>query len=479
MSSSTRLDRRSRLLEHGRRAAARDELDAELGEAAREGVEPGLVVDGDERAADHCGRVRAPRTTAAAAGARPPGSARLQRVGVVVAAHGTGSGGDHGAGVDALVDEWTVTPRSRVRRPRARPRPRAAPGKAGSSAGWMFTIAPGKRSRKRRAQQVHVAGEDDEVDAVGVQPVRHRLVARLAVGVVVELESGGRDPGRRGRARARARPRGCEPTATIGRPASISAWRFVPLAADEDADHTEPPDRGQPADGAGVVRHDRAHADAEVEDASLLLLLDALLAEPVEDGPALPGVPVESAPTPVGQHAREVAEDAAAGDVRERLHVGARAQRAHLVEVEPVRREQQVGVEVVLADERADEREAVRVQTGGGEAEDDVAGRAARAVDELGRGRRCRRTCRRSRARPRGRLRAARRSRRRSARSRRRGTPPRRPRRARPPAPARSGARRRSRAGRAARRPVHEHVVDAVGGEIGAARRAGAPRAAR
>ncbi len=41
------------LLDEGRRASARDELDAELREAARERVEAGLVVDGEERALDH------------------------------------------------------------------------------------------------------------------------------------------------------------------------------------------------------------------------------------------------------------------------------------------------------------------------------------------------------------------------------------------------------------------------------------------
>ena len=41
------------LLDVRRRAAARDQLHAELGEPAREGVEPRLVVDGEQRAFDH------------------------------------------------------------------------------------------------------------------------------------------------------------------------------------------------------------------------------------------------------------------------------------------------------------------------------------------------------------------------------------------------------------------------------------------
>jgi glyoxylase I family protein len=67
--------------------------------------------------------------------------------------------------------------------------------------------------------------------------------------------------------------------------------------------------------------------------------------------------------------------------VRERLHVGLRAQRANLVDVELVRCEQQVGVEVVVADERAHERVPVRVQPARREPDDRVTGRATRAVD--------------------------------------------------------------------------------------------------
>ena len=83
------------------------------------------------------------------------------------------------------------------------------------------------------------------------------------------------------------------------------------------------------------------------------------------------------------QDAREVAEDAAAGDMCECLDVGTRAQLAHLVDVELVRREQEVGVEVAVAEERPHEREPVRVQAERRQAEDDVAGLDARAVDHL------------------------------------------------------------------------------------------------
>jgi hypothetical protein len=53
------------------------------------------------------------------------------------------------------------------------------------------------------------------------------------------------------------------------------------------------------------------------------------------------------------------------------------AQRAHVVEVEPVRCEEQVGVEVFVVHERAHEREPVRVQAARRKPDDEVAGHAA------------------------------------------------------------------------------------------------------
>jgi len=75
-----------------------------------------------------------------------------------------------------------------------------------------------------------------------------------------------------------------------------------------------------------------------------------VLGKPREDRRALPAVPVDADADALREDAREVPEQAAAGDVRERLDVGLRAQRADLLEVQLVRREQQVGVEVVVAE---------------------------------------------------------------------------------------------------------------------------------
>jgi hypothetical protein len=93
-------------------------------------------------------------------------------------------------------------------------------------------------------------------------------------------------------------------------------------------------------------------------------------------------MPVDPCSDAGRQHAREVARDAAAGHVGERPHVRAGTQLAHVVQVQPRRREHELRVEVRLAEQLADKREAVGVQPRGGKPEHDVAGPAARAVDQ-------------------------------------------------------------------------------------------------
>ena len=147
----------------------------------------------------------------------------------------------------------------------------------------------------------------------------------------------------------------------------------------------EPPD--DEVVRAGLVGwDDGAHADSEVEDAALLLLGDALGVEPVEGRAALPGLRVDHRAQPFGEDAHEVAGDTAARDVGEGVQIGAQAgaQGADLLEVEAGRREQEVGVEVRVADQRADEREPVRVDPRRAEADDHVALLAVlRPVDEI------------------------------------------------------------------------------------------------
>ena len=99
----------------------------------------------------------------------------------------------------------------------------------------------------------------------------------------------------------------------------------------------------------------------------------------------------------VGQHARHVLDQAAAGDVRQRLAPGRRApaarhaasRRCGSASAAPrpsvtVARERRRRVQPSAArvDDPADERKAVGMHAGGGEAEDDVAGRARRVAGD-------------------------------------------------------------------------------------------------
>src|SRR6185369_253589 len=111
-----------------------------------------------------------------------------------------------------------------------------------------------------------------------------------------------------------------------------------------------------------------APADAEVEHAAQLLLLD-VAAEPAEDERALPRVPVDLGAAAGGEDALEVAEDAAARHVRERERPAAKS--ACDVEVQARRREQVWTVVVLLLEHASDESESVRVDPGGREAEHD------------------------------------------------------------------------------------------------------------
>ena len=114
-----------------------------------------------------------------------------------------------------------------------------------------------------------------------------------------------------------------------------------------------------------------------------LFFVDAEVSEPVEDGGSLPCVPVDVRGHSLGQHAREIAEDATARDVRERLDVRLHAQRAHVVEIQTVWREHHVGVEVFVPDQRPDEGVAVCMQTARRKANDCVASCAAGTVDHV------------------------------------------------------------------------------------------------
>ena len=414
-------------------------------------VEPGLVVDGDQRALDHGDQL--PTTLAAAAGARPPGSARAASR-RVAGRDRHGLLRDHRAACRRPRRRSGRSPPSRRRRPRARPRSACAPGKAGRSDGWTLTTRPGKRSRKRASAGACSPAQTTSVDAVLARASRPSPGRAPRGSRSRRAEDRRRDARPPRPARARARP------ACSRRPRRSAGPRRSAPAGSCPRRETRTPITSQPirpitsplagVAGSGTTAH---IADAEVEDAPLLLLVDACSASHAKTGGRSHASQSISAPSPSGRTRARLPRMPPPVTCASALHVGARAQRAHVVEVEPRRREQEVGVEV--ARRRASARTSVKPfawRPADGKPSTTSPGLDSASRRSAGRARRGRRTCRRSRARPRGRCPAARRSRRRGARSRPRGRPRPRPRRARRPARGRAGARRRSRGRRAARR---------------------------
>ena len=66
-------------------------------------------------------------------------------------------------------------------------------GKLGKRRRVHVDDATREAREERRPEQVHVAGADDELDALALQPVRHRRVARVAIGEPLERKRRRRD----------------------------------------------------------------------------------------------------------------------------------------------------------------------------------------------------------------------------------------------------------------------------------------------
>ena len=160
----------------------REHLDAERHEVARESGDAGLVVDREERATDRHAAISSLTTWGSSRCSTAWTRARS------VSGVSSGSTGTCSARITGPVSipsstQWTVAAVS------------VTPAASTSSIG----CAPGTRAAARSAcsrpapedleeagtQQVHVAGEDDELDAALPEPQRERLVALLAAPVRV------------------------------------------------------------------------------------------------------------------------------------------------------------------------------------------------------------------------------------------------------------------------------------------------------
>nr|GFA99101.1 hypothetical protein [Tanacetum cinerariifolium] len=143
--------------------------------------------------------------------------------------------------------------------------------------------------------------------------------------------------------------------------------------------------------------HTDNHANAAVQNAVHFVLVDvALFLQPVENRRTGPAGHVDDGLRAFRQHARDVVQQATAGDVRHGLHrAGVFDQLEQLLDVNAGRRHQQVGQRLAVEldgfdvgtrhfDDLADQRVAVRMRTGGGQGDQRVAGSDLGAVDDLG-----------------------------------------------------------------------------------------------
>ena len=168
-----------------RGAARRDELEPELVQAAREVVDALLLVDGDQGAGHSSLTTR--------------GSRRCSTAWMRSSSVARGSSGDrllreHGPGVEPLVDV-VHGHAGRVGAGRDRVADRVRAGERRQERRVDVDDPLGEPAQERLGEEVHVAGEHDELDAVLLEPRRHHEVALLAALVAVEAERRGRDAG--------------------------------------------------------------------------------------------------------------------------------------------------------------------------------------------------------------------------------------------------------------------------------------------
>ena len=157
---------------------------------------------------------------------------------------------DHRPGVDPLVDEVDGDP-GRLDPGLERLADRVEPGEGGQQGGVDVDDAVAEAGDEAGAEQLHVAGEDDEVGAARLDPVGHRRVARRR----------GRRTRRAGRPRSRPRPPRARSSARapgLSEPTPTTSIPSRPCSRVEDRLQVGAGARGEDDDAERAPRRGRA-----------------------------------------------------------------------------------------------------------------------------------------------------------------------------------------------------------------------------
>src|SRR5918994_7364068 len=204
-------------------AAACDEVDSEVLETLRELDQPGLVPGGQESAADHSIR---PRTVSDRSRCSTAWTRARSVSTVSPSCTGTGSATITSPVSTPSSTKWTVA--AVWRTPAARTSSIGwAPGNSGSGAECVFTIRPAKRStnglRRRGMYPAHTTSVTP--CASSQRPIASSRSSRVSKSSSGKLRAA--TPALLARSSAGAAAL-FDATQATGRPASSSAWRFVP-----------------------------------------------------------------------------------------------------------------------------------------------------------------------------------------------------------------------------------------------------------
>ena len=228
---------------------------------------------------------------------------------------------DHGARVEPLVDVVDGDA-GRVDAGSKRVGDRVRAGEGGQERRMDVDDALREAVEERLRQQMHVPGEDDELDAVLLEPGCEHEVALGPVGVAVERERRGRDAGL-ARADERVRVAPVRRDRRDRQPRVEQRLQVGAVAADEHADHAIRPITVSPGAGSATTAH-QPIPRLKTRRSSSSSTCRASQSKTGRRGHASQSIDRRA---PVREHALEVAEDAAAGHVHECLRAPAQRSR--------------------------------------------------------------------------------------------------------------------------------------------------------